>query len=188
MEPHKMTTDKITEQKDQSRSVVQSARIPFYDDPLARAALVKVATSWVGTRFHARVTYPGLGANCVGMLHQIAIELGVPGAAELELPTAPMRYHEFNPESLIAAFMSQLVKKKRIRKVEEGPLMPGDYLGVEVKLTEHHLAQVVDAHRAIHVDRAKGVLFINHITRKSRHFVSNGPIQLPVKTVYRTYV
>lgn len=138
--------------------------------------LALAAESWQGTRFHPRISVKGVGTHCTGLIHALAIECGIPGAEGLEIPTAPMRYHEHHTASLVQAYLETLLKTKRLTRLDppyhlptlhsslltpHSPLIPGDLLGIRAKRTVHHLAQVVDLERAVHVDRKKGVLFVS---------------------------
>lgn len=134
---------------------------PYFSDSERTTVLKTAAQSWVGTPFHPKSQVKGRfgGVSCVGLIHGIAIEIGLIEQGEIDLPAGPIAWHQHNDMSLLSEFFRSPQIRGRVKRLEvEDGLQVGDLLPFKLKRTENHLSWLIDDTHVIHCHRKKGVM------------------------------
>jgi hypothetical protein len=130
-----------------------------------QSRLRDAALSWVGTPFHAngRVKGPNGGVSCVGLVYAISLEIGLIAEGEINLPDAPIAWHNHNDFSLLADFFRSPEVRSRIKRMpDKDHYEVGDLITLKVKRAEHHLCWLIEENKVIHCHMKKGVM-VSHL-------------------------
>lgn len=92
---------------------------------IPRERVVEVALTWVGTPWHRNQMLKGVGADCIGIMAGIAIELGIPIDYRSD-------YSQYPDGSLTVELEKRLIKTVKPQ--------PGDVLAMSFGAVPHHVA------------------------------------------------
>lgn len=102
---------------------------------IRREDVVRAARQWLGTRWHHQAAVRGVGTDCVGLVGGVAVELGIPGAAEWAADSALHCYgRDPDPVALVAA-LERFMDPVDVAR-------PGDVLLLRIKTEPQHFGIV----------------------------------------------
>lgn len=137
-------------------------KTPFFSVSSNKSRLKEVSSSWVGTPFHSRSAVKGGGIDCVSLVFEICVELGVVQRDQFMIPHGLTNWNKHNNHSLLDQFFrSDRVKGLLKRKDVEDGIMIGDLVPLKTDKSVHHLAMAIDEDHLIHCHRKKGVMTVS---------------------------
>lgn len=102
---------------------------------ITRADIVDAARGWLGTRWQHQASVKRVGADCVGLIGGVALELGIEGADRWRDDPALHCYgREPDPKMLLAAVSNYLDPVERV------DMQPGDVLLCRFAAEPQHFA------------------------------------------------
>lgn len=126
-----------------------------------RQAVIKEATSWLGTNFHHQGRVKGAGVDCVGILLEVYSEVGV--------------ISEYSPDYYPQDWMLHRDDERYLREMLkfaheiDGPPKPADVAMFKFARTFSHAAIVVEWPVCIHSYFSRGVELVD-VTKDAQFF------------------
>lgn len=138
--------------------------------PIARAAIVAEARSWIGTPWAPSGAVKGVGANCLGFLAGVARELGL---TDLVAAFAPYGGYALPPEP--RALLRGL--RRHLARVALSEARPGDILLFDLGEGLRHVGLLSAPGTIVHAHRSKGRVVEQRLvwTPHSAYRISGAP-------------
>lgn len=134
---------------------------PFFHSQERRDSLWAEALKWLDTPFFPHAHARGDGVDCVNLIHEMNVAVGV--CEQMTLPDYPMDRSLHRLDSLLLKFLLEVpeLKGRLMMMPLSGGFRVGDILGIKLGLTDHHLAQVMPFETAIHCMERLGTQMID---------------------------
>jgi NlpC/P60 family putative phage cell wall peptidase len=110
-----------------------------------RADVLRVAQTWLGTRWQHQAWIKGVGTDCIGLVAGVALELGLPEAIAW---AADPTQHSYGRDPQPAALLTNVVRF--LDPISLGTERPGDILLLRFSREPQHFAILSAPDRIVH--------------------------------------
>lgn len=110
-----------------------------------RADILRVAQTWLGTRWQHQAYVRGVGTDCIGLIAGVALELGLP---EARAWAADPTQHNYGREPQPAALLANAVQF--LDPISLNTELPGDVLLLRFSREPQHFAILSSTDRIVH--------------------------------------